>query len=136
MPKITIPEHEREINEEGWECTGEVRKPREGEYYLGDWGDIRKFAKDVIYYDCEIILHRKELSGWEWLKTLKHGTLLQHKESGMQYVVWHCLMTTMACRDDSMQWSIADDSIPADKNCLSGLSPSTCEILFPKAGEK
>ena len=75
MAKITIPEHEREINEEGWECV-EVRCAKDSEPHLSITGNPI-LNQGITYTPCPI-LHRKELRGWDWVKTLPDNSLIVH----------------------------------------------------------
>ena len=90
MPTITIPEHKREINEDGWECI-DVRRPKLDEKYLTNTCDVLNAPHDNIISNYPI-LKRKELQGWDWIRTmgqpkhkLQHNLTVQDRV-GLYYV--------------------------------------------------
>ena len=127
--KITIPQHEREINEAGWECVAGQRRVQNGEYWLTVHGSVQLWECDGQSVDRYPILRRAELTGWDWVKTLEPDTWIKTKSG------------------DSF-WVVENDSGRRRLHGLNGfidfcddprlkisLSPSTCEVLYPKEGE-
>lgn len=127
MPKQKV---EIEIDvPEGYEYTGEYRCPIEGEPNTIKGSDIRVGGKG--YNTIAFILRKKELTGWEWLRTLPNNTLVEH--ASIVFLVQRNESHTLCIvnsNDESKEDYRAFYHMP-----VSDFSPSTCEILYPKEGE-
>ena len=135
MPTITIPEHEREINEDWWECTGEVRVAQNNDVFLDVYGKVQHRASAFHETATFPILRRKELTGWDWIRTLEEDEILLR--AGDEEVYW----IRRKIKNGLNEWRVygweswSSSRKQSDVTIADKFSPSTCEILFPKEGE-
>lgn len=60
--------------QDGYDATGEYKKPEAGELYLSPSGKV-KLAEYDFEHDSHIILRKKPLTGQAWVDSLPEGTV-------------------------------------------------------------
>ena len=118
--KILVPD--------GYEAV-DFKQPNLYETYLNCYGKaVCKQSEGETGLHLYWILKRKDLTGWKWIRTLPDRTMFVH-DNNITYLVLHNKVVGII---HLLHYNGYLTEINAGNAKVRCLSPSTCEILFPK----